>query len=236
MNRTDEINHELLELGSPLAQWPRSMPYRVPQGYFEGLVTSVAIGIQTGADPALSLPKTMPYTVPAGYFEQLPQAVMAAIYAEDEAMNLPAAAAPYAVPEGYFDSFAGNLMSRIKAEEAAATHTTVAAPQRKVIPLYVRVKPMRWAAALVAIIGLSVAGYHFYNGPQPAADGRVTAMLNKTDKGVIADYINQNIDDFDSDMLEENAVASNVPVTSQTDGLQNINNNDIQQYLEETGG
>ena len=210
MNRTDEINHELQELGSPLANWPRSMPYCVPQGYFEGLVTNLAIGIQNGADPVLSFPKTMPYTVPAGYFQQLPTVIMAAVYAEDEALSLPAAEAPFTVPEGYFDNFAGNLMSRIKAEEAAETHTTVAEPQRKTIPFYVRIKPMRWAAALIIIIGLSVGGYHFYTGSQ-SADVRLTAMLNKTDKGVIADYINQNIDEFDNDMLEENAVASNTP-------------------------
>ena len=72
----NKILQELNELKSPLSGLPREMPYKVPDGYFEGL-----------ADSALRTARNS--DVPTGYFQTLPQAMLTVA----KAANVPGKAA-----------------------------------------------------------------------------------------------------------------------------------------------
>jgi len=59
MSSANDIIQELRELDSQLAAIPRTMPYEVPVGYFEGLA-DVVLSIAKNEEPQLHLPKVMP--------------------------------------------------------------------------------------------------------------------------------------------------------------------------------
>lgn len=70
MTQENNITEELKQMGSSLAAVPRTMPYTVPDGYFQQLDQRMA----RYTDPIPTA--TMPYAVPDGYFDKLPQAVL----------------------------------------------------------------------------------------------------------------------------------------------------------------
>ena len=82
MNNHNNIKDELKELNSLLADMPRSMPYAVPQGYFNQLPEHAAAKVMAG-DRELTIKHDAPYEVPAGYFEQLPSKIMAKVTTEE---------------------------------------------------------------------------------------------------------------------------------------------------------
>lgn len=68
----DEINNELRELGSGLADGNRGMPHGIPAGYFDALSKKMA-DMAMESDAEARLPRVdMPYKAPIGYFEALP--------------------------------------------------------------------------------------------------------------------------------------------------------------------
>jgi hypothetical protein len=76
MERKNEIPEELKSLQSPLADMPRSMPFEIPQGYFEALPADMLAALQGGEKPADSS-DSMPYSLPEHYFDSLPQEILA---------------------------------------------------------------------------------------------------------------------------------------------------------------
>lgn len=83
MKEVNEIIQELNELGSPLAAMPRTMPYSVPDGYFDQLPGDIWGGI---ADEQLMLEldgNDMPLQAPEGYFDSLPLKMLQAAKAGD---------------------------------------------------------------------------------------------------------------------------------------------------------
>jgi len=52
---------------------PKSMPYHMPEGYFEDIAANIKALVQ---EPELSIDRNLPHEVPAGYFEQLPELVL----------------------------------------------------------------------------------------------------------------------------------------------------------------
>lgn len=93
MNEHNNIQEELRELDSPLADMPRAMPYSTPDGYF----AQFAANIHSIASQHIDLSDNqiaMPYEVPAGYFGQLPGQVLAAVYKEEIADKKRVAFAP----------------------------------------------------------------------------------------------------------------------------------------------
>lgn len=81
MKRNQDIQNELQEMDSPLAQTSRSMPYHVPDGYFELLHERIKNTVIADSDvPDINALKDTVSTmeVPEGYFDTLPDKVLAA--------------------------------------------------------------------------------------------------------------------------------------------------------------
>lgn len=73
--KRQEINKELKELGSSLADEHVHMPFEVPQGYFAAAErTIVAKAMQEEAESSLPV-ATNPYAAPKGYFDSLPSRI-----------------------------------------------------------------------------------------------------------------------------------------------------------------
>ena len=82
MNTGNNIQEELRELGSPLADMSRDMPYSVPHGYFSQLPGIIEENI--AGNIVLEAPKyNTPYSTPSGYFEGFPAQLMETIKARE---------------------------------------------------------------------------------------------------------------------------------------------------------
>lgn len=74
MNINNDILTELQEWDSPLARYPRTMPYALPHNYFAMVEEQLLAGI----NDAPLYPASMPYDLPQGYFEKLPGQILQA--------------------------------------------------------------------------------------------------------------------------------------------------------------
>ena len=83
MNDDNNIQNELKELSSLLAEMPRSMPFAVPEGYFIQLPEHAVATVMAG-DNALTVKHDAPYKIPQGYFDQLPELVLTAVKKKEE--------------------------------------------------------------------------------------------------------------------------------------------------------
>lgn len=72
MSTSKDILSELQQMGSPLADLPRNMPYKVPDRYFENL----PYAILDHQKDNIRLKHEPPYSVPQGYFEELPEVLL----------------------------------------------------------------------------------------------------------------------------------------------------------------
>lgn len=227
MQVKNEIVQELLDLGSPLAAFPRVTPFLAPAHGFEAnarhLVdgTLAAFGAQ---DPALPYPKAMPFTVPAGYFSQLPDAVLDAVQEDTAFLSKKPS---FEVPEHYFEQFAGTLLDKIKAEEQPAVR-----PATRVIPLYAR-KSLRWAAAAVVLIALGIGAYPLLNSNNNTVAPVAEQSLANISPRAISDYMQNNLDDFDREMMIENAAA--LALSEEPINVSGVDQKDIVDYLDENG-
>ncbi|MCU0395313.1 MAG: hypothetical protein MUF29_05365 [Chitinophagaceae bacterium] len=109
MNQPDHIQAELATLAPTLAAMPRTMPYEVPAGYFEGL-ESIIVEQALLHEPVQALPDS---GVPEGYFEQLPALLLVKIRNQEHELELQSIAPvlagiprdmPFHLPAGYFKS------------------------------------------------------------------------------------------------------------------------------------
>lgn len=193
MNDQDNIQNELNELNSNLPANGGSLPFAVPEGYFDGLAASVLAKIKaqslSAADelqelsPLLaSASKVLPYRLPEGYFTENLMAVSSLIQEEKESPVLVAIGKdlPYTVPENYFDRLPQQVLQKIER------------PTAKVVPLFAK----NWLrAAVAAVVGgvLFTGGYHYFNSakdPQIANQLPVDTSKNwvaKNESAVIQD-------------------------------------------------
>lgn len=74
MSEENNILNELREMGSPLAELPRGLPYRVPDNYFEEAGERMIHFVSA----PLEVKHQLPYGIPTGYFDALPESVLAA--------------------------------------------------------------------------------------------------------------------------------------------------------------
>jgi hypothetical protein len=220
MKTANEIIEELKGLNSPLADMPRLMPYHVPTGYFSKLDAYIIDGVKATELPEYTLPytKAMPYEVPMGYFDTLPDMVAALVNEQNETISL-TKSNPFAMPAGYFDALPQQMLQAVKQAET---------PKTKTIPLGNRVwKNLRWAAAAILLMGI---GFGSYKMLQPTTAPLSTEQqLAQLPPGTISEYVQQNIDDFDTDLI-----ASVMPGDINVSPAQ-LSDEEITNYLDEVG-
>ena len=81
MGTEREILSELQEMNSPLASFPRTMPFAVPFDYFRQAEAELLANV---TEQPVSDTQPMPYALPQGYFEQLPGQILNAAKAQQE--------------------------------------------------------------------------------------------------------------------------------------------------------
>ncbi len=195
MNENNQIQKELAELNSLLANSGREQVYTVPLGYFDTLAEQVIKRIKAGkmesaADeiatlsPLLgSLKAVNPYSVPAGYFGTLETSLSADNAREELAILSPLLSSldkkmPYSVPAGYFE----NLLAKPKAKVVGIFHTRL----------------FRMAAAAVITGILLMSGFYIFNGRSvdkaPMAKfSRDVKKMNDTQKDNLIDFIDAGL-------------------------------------------
>ena len=212
MEKQNDIIEELKSWGSPLAGMSRAMPFVVPEGYFERLYNDVKASISFEEnDYPLPASKDMPFYLPQGYFNDFPARMAALAKISEDADK----ANPFAVPEGYFEQLPMQMLKAAKGSEKKKT---------KIIPLVKLGRTVRWAAAAILVIAIGIGSFRWFNQQETTDVNAALAAIPKED---ISKYVEQNIVDFDMERLE-NTIAS-------TNALQSVSDEDIIQYLDETG-
>lgn len=222
MKRSENIHDELIELGANhLINASREMPYKLSKDYFDNFGNSLnsLLFMSEKHDFELPSPKGLPYSsVPQGYFDGLSQQVLNKIKENDEIVW--SKANPYTVPNKYFETLSHNILLKIKRIESDKKAT----PKR--IPLY-RTVQLAASMALIIFVGLGV----FRMNHQ-----KINNELNfdGITKAEIAEYVNSNIDDFDTDIVL-NALSINEASLPQNEGINSISTEDIKEYMSEDG-
>jgi hypothetical protein len=228
--------NELNLLNSALIQLSPENPYRVPEGYFEGLADHVLSLIKAQNQDSqhkdlATFSRELPYTVPAEYFDGLEERLMQNIRESSDYQSpqeeLLAVSPflsgfkkqnPYTVPTGYFDSI------------------PVRKPAAKVISITTG-KWFRYAAAAVVIGIISIAAIFYINGKstRPADENKAWAKIEKK--------VNKLSDQEIKDFVE---LSDAVLTGSETAGLQpvkkeevkelliNVSDNELKEFLEQT--
>lgn len=228
MQAKNEIVQELMDLESPLASFPRSMPFLPPAQGFEANALAFVEGTLASLreeDPVLPYSRRMPFEVPAAYFEMLADEVLENVAGNGASLSKqPSFEAP---PAGYFEHFAGSVLDKIRAEEQPAVAEK---PQTKIIR-FPALKSVRWAAAAVLLIAIGLGTYRFLprNGNAPVSGEHSLAGISEA---AISDYVQNNIDDVDREMMIEHAA---MLALGETDNVSNLDKNDIVDYLNENG-
>lgn len=211
MKEQNDILNELRSLGSPLADMSRAMPFEVPEGYFNSFEMQLIaeLSLENGSG-LLSLSKETPLPVPEGYFEELPGKILAMVQ-EQPQLELPKIM-PFDVPNGYFEQLPEQILKAAKDEPKKG----------RVIPFTTRIqKGVKWAAAAMLIAALGIGSYRMLT----PAELTPSEELAKLPADVISDYVSQNIDEFDMEVLES---------TINNSELQSLTDEEIDKYLEET--
>src|SRR3954463_14078072 len=163
MNTRNTIQDELKALNSELESYPHSLPYSVPEGYFNSLAESILRRVKAQdleasdeiaeLSPLLSgLSKQMPFEVPADYFASNMDD-LASISAGDEnsvILSLIDKEMPYEVPYGYFEQLPVAVMNRV-------------APKKAKVVSMARRGWMRVAAAAMVAGIITISGIFYFN-------------------------------------------------------------------------
>lgn len=210
MKKENDILAELREWGSPLANMSRAMPYEVPAGYFETNQAEIVNCISNNTLETGN--KEMPLTVPEGFFAALPQQMLEAAKAESVS-NITSKEMPYTVPEGYFDALPGAIIAQVKEQ-----------PKPRVIAIATRVWT-RQAVAAMLVLALGLGGYEYIAHRHQTPEKQLAKVSEKT----VQEYVHQNLNDMDP---EQATVATETSIVNAT---RQLDKNDIEQYLDETG-
>lgn len=213
MKENNDILQELSDMNSPLAGISRSMPYVLPDDYFDSLPANIMAGIRLDA-----ISKAMPYVVPEKYFVSF-EAELAKRINETEEGSLPKTIMPFTAPAGYFDTLPQQILSKVKASQK---------PGAKTIAIGTEIwRQIRWAAAAILLLGIGIGSFKIFVKPQPLSPETALSQVSKSEVSL---FVEQNIDDFDADMLAGNMSAGDIQALTKQ-----LNDEDIQQYLDDTG-
>jgi hypothetical protein len=179
MSDRNTIQDELNELNSGLNPAPGDNPFSVPEGYFEGLASSILAKIKGEAplsageeiaqlSPLLAgISRQLPYSVPEGYFQSNVDGLKAFTSEDEESLVLSFLNKdmPYEVPMGYFANLPGQILEKVSAKGA------------KVVHLGAR-KWMRYAVAAAVTGIIAISGFFYFNnrGGSKASSDPVVAV------------------------------------------------------------
>jgi len=232
MPRNPEILKELVEISPAVANLDLSLPYRVPNGYFEGLADQILSIIRVSAartpaeelkliSPALrDISRSMPNFVPAGYFdgiaehffsklnEHLEESVEAEIHAISPLLGELRKKQVFEVPEGYFNQVQDTI--NLSKEEDS---------RPKIVPIINRKSWISYAAAAVVITFIAAATWFLVkqnSQTQPSTDIAKTSVENKANDSAIRSALPMVSDDAIAAYLdnEEEAIG---PIVSDDD-------------------
>lgn len=216
----------------------RNNIFSLPQGYFETL-PAIILDKTREAEQVITTRKhnwedqikIAPYQVPDRYFEHFEQTLSERLFhSEMEIEELPSLLGdlrktqPMAVPEGYFTE--NTHHSHIIDDKPAAKTKTFEHPS---------VKSIRWtswaaAAAVLFIIGLG--GWHFLSPSGNIPKATFEQKLAQIPKSDIQNYINNNLEEFDVNMIE-NSISQATKNDMAASALSRVSDADIKAYLNE---
>lgn len=218
MKRAEHIQAELNELGAKiLMNMPSKMPYSLPINYFDSLNDEItaAAKINDLLEPKQDWGYKMPFEAPgAAYFEGLSTQILAKVETETEPEW--SKTNPFSVPQGYFESLPETIIAAIKSETPKA---------KKRIPLF---RTVQLAASMALIIFAGFGVMKMNKATKITDKSNIAASLSEAD---IANYVNENLDDFDTDLII-NSLAAN---DSKSNAKIEISDAEIKAYLNESG-
>lgn len=224
MKKNNEIWSELRALKSPLADLSNEMPFEVPAGYFETLSKELyeINQVANEADPNPNWSKSVPYSTPDGYFEGLTQELYLLAAADHVSTGIPV---PYEVEPGYIQALPKNLLNHAKRKDRQKNRT-------RIIQFIVEARKtgVRWAAAAVVVLSLGLGSYEFHQFH--SADAVADRALHQVETEELGSYVNQHLDEFDSESLETAVATSNGNLTNTLPGM---DEQEIQEYLNQNG-
>ncbi len=98
--------------------------------------------------------------------------MLAAAQANDRFSALPKEV-PFSTPAGYFESLPSQILAAAKAAEIPTAPKTIPLPRRNIFAL----SAVRWAAAAVLVVGISVASYQTFFRALPTASEKILASI-----------------------------------------------------------
>lgn len=236
MSNRKDIQDELKGMDAHFSSENNNGPYSVPQGYFEGLASSILSRVkEVNTSPSAreelmelspllaGISKEMPYSIPPDYFFRSMNSLPAVVGMEVPSPVLSAIGKtmPYSVPDGYFDQLPERILSSLPG------HRT------RVIPMMAR-KWMRIAVA--ALIGgiICTSGYFYFanNHTHSSPGASVVATL----KSVPTKELDEFLKTIDANTASANQTAQNSPSQSGKDVkkmLQDVPENDIDAFLKQ---
>ena len=136
---------------------------------------------------------------------------------------------PFKTPKFYFDTLVDSVLQKGQPESNKILPTQYNERKNLLSQLGEWISALmqpRWVMAMASVAILTVGSW-FYLKKQ---DVRPAQQLTEVTTDDIHQYIKDNIDDFEEDLLVENDI-----LTSDTEGdiLKNISDEDIEQYLKE---
>lgn len=210
----NNIQTELKTLGCTYLTAGLSMPFRVPNDYFNALPGAIVNQVKaTDHTQDAPLPgflnteelKHVPYKVPDGYFDLVAGHVFTKLE-QDAAIDQSLKNSQQEVPAGYFDSLADNIMTRVKASETPVVNLT----QRK--------KSWMKYAVAAAITGLVALGSIAYFTSTPADNtgegtASIDAQVSKSLQAVPEHTLEQIVTTLTNETVPEKAVLPATPNT-----------------------
>ena len=161
MEEKDNISSEIKTLAPSVAVIGSSMPFTVPDGYFELFPLTMLTKVASFQKPS----------VPEGYFDRLPAIMLAKVKSLEEVGELEEIAPtlqrisrqmPYTVPAGYFENL------DVNPGHAPAV----------VIPIHQKRNVFKWAAAASVIV---LAGLFAWFWNSPATTGNQQVAISTVD-------------------------------------------------------
>lgn len=193
MNKRNTIQDELNELNSGLNPNSDNTPYSVPEGYFEGLASSVLAKIKGEAPVSTSeeiaqlspllagISKKLPYSIPENYFQSNIENLGAFTSRNEESLVLSFVGKemPYEVPTGYFANFPEQVVEKLSDRGT------------KVVPMVKR-KWMRLAVAAAVTGIMAISGIFYFNDKGGGPTDPVTAV-KKASTEELNDFIKSTV-------------------------------------------